>query len=202
MARIRKKHSPAFKAQVTLEAAKQGRTIAELAKQFQVHPVQISQWKKQLLDGLETLFQGGTTPAQPDHEKVNTELYEQLGRLQMELTRVKKNPPCEAGQKRALIEVGHPTLSVRRQCQLLGPNRASYYYQPGTETTENLRLMRQVDEQYLKTPFYGNSSTVASHGRDGPGSDPPGPRTSVPNHDSKVYPYLLRDVAIERRDQV
>ena len=56
MARIRKRHSPAFKAQVALEAAKQAKTIAELAKQFQVHPVQISQWKKQLLDGIVTLF--------------------------------------------------------------------------------------------------------------------------------------------------
>ena len=60
MARIRKKHSPAFKAQVALEAAKQSKTIADLAKQFQVHPVQISQWKKQLLDGMETLFQNGS----------------------------------------------------------------------------------------------------------------------------------------------
>ena len=89
MARIRKKHSPAFKAQVALEAAKQAKTIAELAKQFQVHPVQISQWKKQLLDGMETLFQNGTT-RQPDPEKLQTELYEQIGRLQMELAWVKK----------------------------------------------------------------------------------------------------------------
>ena len=90
MARIRKKHSPAFKAQVALEASKQAKTIAELAKQFQVHPVQISQWKKQLLDGIETLFENGTTARQPDHEKIQTELYEQLGRLQMELAWVKK----------------------------------------------------------------------------------------------------------------
>ena len=90
MARIRKKHSPAFKAQVALEAAKQGKTIAELAKQFQVHPVQISQWKKQLLDGMENLFQGGAASAPPDHEKIQTELFEQLGRLQMELAWVKK----------------------------------------------------------------------------------------------------------------
>ena len=90
MARIRKRHSPSFKAQVALEAAKQAKTIAELAKQFQVHPVQISQWKKQLLDGIETLFENGTTARQPDHEKIQTELYEQLGRLQMELAWVKK----------------------------------------------------------------------------------------------------------------
>ncbi len=89
MARIRKRHSPAFKAQVALEAAKQAKTIAELAKQFQVHPVQISQWKKQLLDGMETLF-NGSTARQPDPEKLQAELYEQLGRLQMELAWVKK----------------------------------------------------------------------------------------------------------------
>ena len=69
MARIRKKHSPAFKAQVALEAAKQAKTIAELAKQFQVHPVQISQWKKQLLDGMETLFENGSAARQPDPER-------------------------------------------------------------------------------------------------------------------------------------
>ena len=90
MARIRKKHSPTFKAQVALEAAKQSKTIAELAKQFQVHPVQISQWKKQLLDGMETLFQNGSVARQPDPEKIQAELYEQLGRLQMELAWVKK----------------------------------------------------------------------------------------------------------------
>jgi transposase-like protein len=89
MARIRKRHSPAFKAQVALEAAKQTKTIAELAKQFQVHPVQISAWKKQLLDGAEAIFQGGSA-RQPDPEKIQTELYEQLGRLQMELAWVKK----------------------------------------------------------------------------------------------------------------
>ncbi len=90
MARIRKRHSAAFKAQVALEAAKQSKTIAELAKQHQVHPVQISQWKKQLLDGIETLFQGGTTARRHDPEKLQTDLYEQLGRLQMELAWVKK----------------------------------------------------------------------------------------------------------------
>ena len=90
MARIRKRHSPAFKAKVALEAAKQAKTIAELATQFQVHPVQISQWKKQLLDGIETIFQTGSATRQDDSEKIQTELYEQLGRLQMELAWVKK----------------------------------------------------------------------------------------------------------------
>ena len=60
MANTRKKrHAAAFKAQVALEAAKQTKTMAELATAFQVHPVQISQWKKQLLDGMESLFGDG-----------------------------------------------------------------------------------------------------------------------------------------------
>jgi len=55
-----------------------------------------------------------------------------------------------------LIDPEHPRLSVRRQCELLGLSRASLYYQPATEDAENLRLMRKIDEQYLKTPFYGS----------------------------------------------
>ena len=59
MAGTRKRHPAAFKAKVALEAAKQTKTVAELAKAYQVHPVQISQWKKQLLDGVESLFRDG-----------------------------------------------------------------------------------------------------------------------------------------------
>ena len=92
MGQIRKRHSAAFKAKVALQAAKRGKTVAELAKEYQVHPVQISQWKKQLLDGMEGLFQNGSAARQPDPEKVQAELYEQLGRLQMELAWVKKKP--------------------------------------------------------------------------------------------------------------
>lgn len=90
MGQIRKRHSAAFKAKVALEAVKQDKTIAQLAKEHQVHPVQISQWKKQLLDGLEGLFENGSASRRPDPEKVQVELYEQIGRLQMELAWVKK----------------------------------------------------------------------------------------------------------------
>ena len=58
--------------------------------------------------------------------------------------------------KRECIERDHPGLSVRRQCELLGLNRSSWYYQPAGESAENLQCMRRIDEQYLKTPFYGS----------------------------------------------
>jgi putative transposase len=54
-----------------------------------------------------------------------------------------------------MVERGHPDLSVRRQCELLRVNRAGLYYEPVGESEENLLLMRLLDEQYTRTPFYG-----------------------------------------------
>ena len=89
MAGTRKRHSASFKAKVALEAAKQSRTVAALARTYQVHPVQISQWKKQLLDGAESLFRDGRLR---DRDQVDpAELYERIGRLNMEVEWLKKS---------------------------------------------------------------------------------------------------------------
>ena len=85
MAVKRKRHPASFKAKVALEAAKQTRTLAELAKAFQVHPVQISQWKKQLLDGAESLFRDGRRREREEGQAQQAELYERIGRLNMEV---------------------------------------------------------------------------------------------------------------------
>jgi transposase-like protein len=87
----RKRHSAAFKAKVALEAAKQSKTVAELAKTFQVHPVQISQWKKQLLDGVESLFRDGRRREHEEGQALQAELYERIGRLNMEVEWLKKS---------------------------------------------------------------------------------------------------------------
>ena len=90
MTGTRKRHPAAFKARVALEAAKQTRTLAELSGRYQVHSVQISQWKKQLLDGVESLFRDGRQ-RQRDEELVRqAELFEQIGRLNMEIEWLKK----------------------------------------------------------------------------------------------------------------
>ncbi len=54
------------------------------------------------------------------------------------------------------MDRGHPEISVRRQCELLGVNRSGLYYEPVGESEENLLLMRLLDEQYTRTPFYGS----------------------------------------------
>jgi transposase-like protein len=87
----RKRHAAAFKAKVALEAAKQTRTVAELAKAYQVHPVQISQWKKQLLDGAESLFRDGSRREREQEQADQAELFEKIGRLNMEVEWLKKS---------------------------------------------------------------------------------------------------------------
>jgi transposase-like protein len=90
MAGTRRRHAAAFKAKVALEAAKQTKTVAELAKTYHVHPVQISQWKKQLLDGVEDLFRDGRRREREEGEARQAELYEKIGRLNMEIEWLKK----------------------------------------------------------------------------------------------------------------
>jgi transposase-like protein len=90
MAGSKKRHPAAFKAKVALEAAKQTKTAAELAKTFQVHPVQISQWKKQLLDNIDSLFRDGRHREHDEEQARQAELFEQIGRLNMEVEWLKK----------------------------------------------------------------------------------------------------------------
>jgi transposase-like protein len=90
MAGKRNRHPAAFKAQVALAAVKGDRTVNELAAHFGVHPTMIHAWKKQLLQGAEALFAAGVKTDGGDAEARQAELYEQIGRLQMELAWVKK----------------------------------------------------------------------------------------------------------------
>jgi putative transposase len=108
--------------------------------------------------------------------------------------------PQSVELKRSLVEAGHPHLSVRRQCQLLGLNRSTLSYQPVEETQEDLRLMQLIDQEYTRHPFYGSRRMTAW--LMGIEALYPRPKLSIPDSQHKVYPYLLRGVKIERPDQV
>ena len=121
-------------------------------------------------------------------------------------------------ERRALVEPTHPDLSIERQCDLLGLARSSYYYQPVPAQPEDLYLMRLLDEQYLRTPFYGSRRMTVWLQQQGYGVNrnrvqrlmrlmglvgiAPGPGTSQPYPVHPLYPYLLRELVIERPNQV
>jgi putative transposase len=109
-------------------------------------------------------------------------------------------------------------MSIQRQCELAGLVRSSWYYKGRGESEENLRLMRLIDEQYTRTPFYGERRITAwlrdqeemvNHKRVGRlmremGLEAvyPKPKLSLKNQAHKVYPYLLKGVTIDRPNQV
>jgi putative transposase len=120
--------------------------------------------------------------------------------------------------KRSLVEAAHPQLSIYRQCELLGLARSSFYYEPASESKENLELMKLIDQQYTARPFYGSRKMTVWLTRQGHAVNRkrvqrlmrlmgleaiyPKPRLSASDSQHRVYPYLLRGVLINRVDQV
>ena len=120
--------------------------------------------------------------------------------------------------RREWIELGCRRLSVVEQCGLAGLGRSTYYYEPAVKSEENLELMRVIDKLYMRRPFYGsprmtdwlcdlgwvvNEKRVARLMRVmGLQATLPGPHTSRPHPEHRIYPYLLRGMKIERPNQV
>ena len=118
----------------------------------------------------------------------------------------------------SLIDRADPILSIVAQCRLLKVARSTLYYRPAPVSADDLRVMRRLDEQYLVTPFYGARRMVAVLRREGwvvnrkrvrrlmrvMGIEAiyQKPNTSRRHPDHKVYPYLLRGLAIDRPNQV
>ena len=86
----RKRYSAEFKAKVALDALKELKTLSELASQYQIHSVQISTWKKQLLDGSALIFKNSTNNHQKKQQNLEAHLYQEIGRLKIELDWLKK----------------------------------------------------------------------------------------------------------------
>jgi len=86
----RRNHSAAFKIKVALAAVKDDKTIAELASQYEVHPTQIAQWKKQLLESLPDVFGNSRQKDRHKQDELTEHLYQQIGQLKVELDWLKK----------------------------------------------------------------------------------------------------------------
>src|SRR5919201_722066 len=218
MSTQRKQYSAEFKARVALEALKGLKTVNELASTYGVHPTQIAHWKHRLQKEMPDIFSARRAKREQDQEALQAQLYQQIGQLKVELDWLKKKLVLSPEAKRGFIEPAHPQLSVARQCALLGLSRSSFYYRSQGESAENLHLMRLLDEQYTRTPFYGTRRMTVWLRQQGYAVNPkrvarllhtmgldtiyPKPRTSVPHPAHRVYPYLLRGVPITRVNQV
>jgi len=97
MSKPRKRHTADFKTKVALEAIRGLKTTAQLASEFQVHPVQISQWKRQVLEHLPEVFGRDAAPDQHAIEEVTAPLFQEIGRLKMELDWLKKKSAALKG---------------------------------------------------------------------------------------------------------
>ena len=121
-------------------------------------------------------------------------------------------------QRREMVDREHPSLSIVRQCALLGMSRSSIYYGPRAALEEDLSLMGEIDRQYLETPFYGSRRMRAWLERRGVRVSRKRvqrlmrvmglraiyrkPGTSRPAPGAKVYPYLVRNARITRPNLV
>jgi transposase-like protein len=90
MKRQRRQFSGDLKAKIAVEAIKGQRTIQEIASHYEVHPTQVTQWKKQLMEGAAEVFSNGKEHAAEADEQLKAELYQQIGKLQVDLDWLKK----------------------------------------------------------------------------------------------------------------
>ena len=218
MARKRRRFTAEFKARVALEALRERDSVQAIAARHELHPNQVTTWKRQLLEGLPEVFRGrgpearqgargeGPGPAREDRGA--------HGRAGFFSARAQA---LSRAERVRMIERDGP-LSLSRQCALLGVSRSSRYYRPRGESAENLALMRRMDELHMAYPFYGSRQLVRHLRREGVAAGRHRirrlmrlmgveatcrrPRTSVASPEHRVFPYLPRGLAISRADHV
>ncbi|MBZ0070787.1 MAG: IS3 family transposase [Gammaproteobacteria bacterium] len=217
MRRKRRTHSPEFKSKVALAAIKGDLTMVELVKKFDVHANQITEWKKQLLNGAPDVFGKDARKAEETEENVQA-LHAKIGQLTMENDFLGTRARTDSrAQRKEMVDRTDP-LPVSRQCALLDLPRSTFYHVPQPVTEEELELMALIDRCHLEHPYYGSRRIrdwLEDEGRwvnrkrvqrlmrtMGLAALYPKRNLSLANQAHKVYPYLLRGLTIDRPNQV
>ncbi|WP_413839322.1 IS3 family transposase [Tateyamaria sp.] len=214
----RRNFSDKFKAAVALEALRGDKTVQEIAAKRQLHPTQVSTWKRQAIEGMAGVFSDKIKKAESKDGEIK-DLHAKIGQLAVEngffVTRAEAMSPSE---RREMIRKKNTKLSLTRQCKLLKISRSSLYYTPVGVNTDTLKLMNEIDRVFTKYPFFGSRQIAAylpqsglSAGRHrvrrlmgimGLQAVYKGPNTSKKHPEHRIYPYLLRKLAITQPNQV
>ena len=218
METMRKRYTGEFEAKVALEAIRGELTLRSWGE-ARHPPTMIATWKRQAIEGMAATFSGANESAKAAGDAEVEKLHAQIGQLVVERDFCRRGSRDER-RLAATDDRAGACAPVDRaaQCRLVSISRSSFYYAPVPETAETLALMAVIDASFLDHPWYG-SRHMARHLRRlghavgrrrvrqlmakmGLAPIYQRPRTSDPHPENRIYPYLLRDLAITRPNQV
>ena len=221
-----KQYSSDFKAKVVLELLREESSLNQICSKHGVTPKTLRTWKVLFMKNANLAF--NIEHAVSEHKetialksKEVDELHRQLGKRTAELEWVsKKLKSLGFEDKRDFIEPELKHISLSRQCELFGFNRSSYYYQSCIDENKKMRLLEAVDNVYSEVPFYGYRKVHKALSEQGFSTGvnqvrlamrelglktiypTKSVKTTMANIEHKKYPYLLRDLEINKANQV
>ena len=226
MSKKQKCYSPEFKTKVVLELLAGDLTVSQIASKHSLIGKSILNWKKVFLANASLAFNKDAAVADikttvDTQKKEIDELHRQLGKRTAELEwAAKKLKSLDFNKKKELIKSELNTISISRQCELLRFNRSTYYYQDSQPLPKKMSILRKIDSIYTETPFFGYRKIYQQLAEDGfkvginqvskymkeLGLKAIYPTknitTTLANLEHKKYPYLLRELDINRPNQV
>lgn len=226
MSKQRRQFSAEFKTKIVLELLEGEQTLNQIASKYEVLPKSLQDWKRQFLENAALAFEPAKAVKEyKDEIKAKEaeieELQKALGKTTIERDwAVKKLKSLGSSNRQSLVEPKLGTLSLTRQCELIGLHRSSLYYKPKGFRGEEISIMHRIDEVYTEMPFYGHRRIhrqlideavhigrhrVAKYMRIlGIKALYPMKKrnTSVRNKEHVIYPYLLKQTEITHPNQV